>query len=182
MAVDHQNSASIQTGGGPGSGFDGRLRIIVAQVGQDPGQYTSSVRVQGIMENNNSRSVDNLGNPATERHIEGYGSYYPSDFHFNIKGGGQLIFIEHTFTVLHDLDGTQHVNFTVHYGISSTPTFDHDKQVSVGLDLDPFNPAGGAWIRINGKWVHSIPYVRYQGDWLRAKPYVRTGGIWKPVQ
>jgi hypothetical protein len=180
MAVDHQNSASISTG--PDADHNGRLRIIAAQVGQDPGQYTSQVRVQGIMENLNDRRVDNLSAGATERHIEGHDSYYPSDFHFNISANGQLIYIERTFTVLHDLDGTQHVNYTVHYGISSTPTFDHDKQVSVGLDLDPFSPAGGAWIRVNGKWVHSIPYVRYKGDWLRAKPYVRTGGVWKPVQ
>jgi hypothetical protein len=180
MAVDHQNSASISTG--TDSDHNGRLRIIVAQVGQDPGQYTSSVRVQGILENLNDREVNHTGGQTIERHIEGHDSYYPPDFDFDIKANGQLIYIERTFTVLHDLDGTQHVNYTVHYGITNTPSFGHDQQVSVGLDLDPFNPAGGAWIQVNGKWVHSIPYVRYQGNWLRAKPYVRTGGVWKPVQ
>lgn len=177
---DHQNSASIQTG--DGDAHNGRLRIIVRQTDQDPGQFTSQVRVQGIMENNNDRRVIHDGGQTVERHIEGYGSYYPDDFDFNIGPNSQLIFIEHTFTVLHDLDGTQHVRFTVHYGVTDTPTFSHDQQVSADLNLDPFNPAGGAWIRVKGKYYHSIPYVRYQGKWLRGKPYVRTGGLWKPVQ
>lgn len=177
---DHQNSDSISTG--TDADHNGRLRIIVRQVNQDPGQFTSSVRVQGIMENLNDRRVAHDGGQTVERHIEGYGSYTPGDFDFNIAPNGQLIFIEHTFTVLHDLDGTQHVRFTVHYGITNTPTFGHDQQVSTDLNLDPFNPAGGAWIRVKGKWVHSIPYVRHNGEWLRGKPYVRTGGVWKPVQ
>lgn len=171
---------SLETG--DGGAHDGRIRINVEQISQDDAHMTSQVRVQGIMENHNDRTVSHDGGQTVERHIEGFSSYYPSDFDFNIKPNGQLVYIEHTFTVPHDLDGTQHVNFAVHWGITDTPTFGHDQLVWVGLDLTPFNPAGGAWVRVKGDWVHAYFHVRYKGQWYIAKPYVRTGGVWKPVQ
>lgn len=179
---EKQNSASIQTGSGAGTDFDGRLRIIVSQMSQDPSSFTSQVRVQGVMENNNNRTVSHDGGATVERDISGVASYNPSDFDFSIKGNDTLTFISHTFTVVHDFDGTQRVNFTVHYGITNTPTFGHDQQVSVGLTLDPFSPNGGAWIRTKGEWRHLLVYVRYQNKWKIAKPYVRSGGVWKPAQ
>jgi hypothetical protein len=113
----------------------GDIQIIVEQVSQNEAANTSAVSVRGWMHNNSSaRSYhldDNIG-----RTISGTADYNPSNFSFDLSGGEALEFINHTFTIHHNADGTKSVNFTVWYGNTGTATFGDQKQVSTSLTLD----------------------------------------------
>jgi hypothetical protein len=185
MAAPHVERSISTDEGAP---WDGHLRIEITQESQDFGQMTSDVKVAGYMVNDNDWEVDHPGGQTVERHIGGEQTYSPSDFDFNINAHRELCYISHTFTVPHNNDGTKTVTFHVHYGITDTPTFQHDMQVDATLTLTPFQLGG--WIRTSQttdihilgaqpRWIHGVPYVRYQGKWKRAVPYVRTGGVWK---
>lgn len=49
---------------------------------------------------------------------------------------------------------------------------------------DPSEPAtvqtlAGSWMRVDGVWKITIPYVRVSGVWKMAVPWIRQGGDWK---
>jgi hypothetical protein len=162
-------------------GWHGRFRIYVTQLTQDESTGTSVVRVYGTLFNDNDWRVEHL-TPDIERHISGSGSWYPDPFSIDIAPNYYLHFISHNFTIPHDSDGTKSVTFTIHYGLTDTPTFNGDKSISVSMELTPLPIIYCGWVRVGGIWKKAVPYVRSGGKWHQAVPYVRTGGVWKSTR
>lgn len=113
-------------------GSGGRLRIIIDQQSQNQGNNTSQVRVRGILlADYHSWHSDST----ISRSISGTDDYTPGDFGFDIPDGGSDTYIDHTFTLGHNSDGTKSVSFTVHYGDTGVGTFDGPRSCGDSLTL-----------------------------------------------
>ncbi len=116
-------------------GNAGLWRIIVDQVSQNAAALTSQVRVRGVLENTSGvRSyADNVS-----RSIYGTKSWSGSGS-FDVGGGATQTFIDQTFTVEHNSDGTKSVSFGVTIGSTGTFTFGNGGSVTTSLTLTPFS-------------------------------------------
>jgi Fibronectin type III domain/Siphovirus protein of unknown function (DUF859) len=107
------------------------LKIIIDQVSQSSNN-SSRVRVRGVMRcSYHSWHYD----ANVSRSIYGSASYNPGDFSFNIGDGDSYTFIDHTFTIDHNSDGTKTVSFTVKYGVTGLSNFGDNKTCSDSLAL-----------------------------------------------
>jgi hypothetical protein len=110
-----------------------RLRIIIDQSSQNAQDNHSDVRVRGILVND-SGDVQTHNTPNITRGITGTMSYSTDPFSFDCAAHDTYEFLDHTFTVTHDADGTKTVNFTVTYGRTNTDFMD-DQSASATLVL-----------------------------------------------
>lgn len=113
-----------------GVGSYGAWQGVVEQVGQSQSGNYSNVRVRGIMKNNGQGT--SWG--SASRSISGTNSWSGSG-DFNIGAGASLTFIDHTFRVNHNSDGTRQVAYVIHLGSTSTTTFGSGGSVTVSLSL-----------------------------------------------
>jgi hypothetical protein len=140
---------------------DGDIQIIITQVSQSPVNNTSQVNVKGWIHNNATGTVSHTANDING-FIRGEASWV-STFGFSIPAGGAFKFIDHTFTVDHNSDGTKSVNFTVGYTDTHTLTFGAGWTISATLVLDkivqpPAAPTitgftGGTSTQVTVNWV-----------------------------
>ncbi len=106
-------------------------KVIIDQIGQS-GNH-SDVRVRGQLINNSDYRSWNLYNNI-HREITGTQNYHPGDFGFDSGPHSVVTYIDHTFTVEHNSDGTKSVNFTTHYG-NTTVAFDGPSSSGANLTL-----------------------------------------------
>jgi hypothetical protein len=114
----------------------GRLVIDIIQVDQRPLDNTSDVRVFGTIEN--SGTVNELHSASDiPCSIIGSASFTGAPFGFNLAPGESKVFIDHTFAIVHGINGISAVSFTVKYGNSGSSTaFPDNQSVSAALLLD----------------------------------------------
>jgi Fibronectin type III domain/Siphovirus protein of unknown function (DUF859) len=115
-------------------GSSHRLRIIIDQTSQSQAGNHSNVRVRGIMYNDSGYRDWNAYNNI-HRAISGEEYWDPGNFGFDLSGGESLTFLDHTFTIGHNADGTKTVSFTVTYGDTQIAGFDGPKSKSDTLTL-----------------------------------------------
>jgi Fibronectin type III domain/Siphovirus protein of unknown function (DUF859) len=108
------------------------LKIIIDETSHSEANNSSQVRVRGVMRCSYASWHSDAN---VSRSISGSGSYSPGGFSFNIGDGGSYTFIDHTFTIGHNSDGTKTVNFTVHYGVTGLSNFGDNKSCSDSLTL-----------------------------------------------
>lgn len=113
-----------------GVGSYGAWQGVVEQVGQSQSGNYSNVRVRGIMKNNGQGT--SWG--SASKSISGTNSWSGSGS-FNVGAGASLTFIDQTFRVYHNSDGTRKVAYVITLGATGTTTFGNGGSVSVSLSL-----------------------------------------------
>jgi Fibronectin type III domain/Siphovirus protein of unknown function (DUF859) len=112
----------------------GQLIITVSQVSQNAGANTSQVQVVGKIKNTDTVRAFNL-DANISCSISGTQSFTGPDFSFDLSPGESKTFINHTFTLTHDSDGTKSCSFTVHYGNTGVANFGSNKSLAASLTL-----------------------------------------------
>ena len=111
-----------------------RHKIRLDQISQDVNEWTSQVQVRGDLFNDFNHRAWSQKKDIT-RWITGEQEYHASGFGFDIPAGSNWNYIDQTFTVHHDPDGTKTVSFTTHYGDTGEPAFDGPSANTVSLKL-----------------------------------------------
>ncbi len=72
--------------------------------------------------------------------ISGQASFTGAAFSFDLASGESLDFISHSFNITQSVIGNDGLNFTVHYGTTSTTAFGDNKSCSFTLAVRPAQP------------------------------------------
>lgn len=112
----------------------GVLKIIVNLISQNQTANTSQIQVIGQMINIGTVASYHL-TADIGRNVGGAVYYDPSHFAFNIGPNSTYDFMNATFDVPHNADGTLNVTFSVSYGVTGTTTFGNNKTVSVSTSV-----------------------------------------------
>lgn len=123
-------------------GSSGKIEIIITSGTQSTSNNTTQVRVRGIMHNSAGRSYDNSAD-GVERKITGTNSW-SGTFNFDLSSNESYTFIDRTFTVTHNSDGTKTVNYTITLGKTLTGTFGNGGSVGTSLTLPAIDRKPGA--------------------------------------
>lgn len=105
-------------------GLGGKVRIFISETSVDVSGNSSQVQVTGSLIGGNQNSgASGFNNISCS--ITGTQGFVGAPFGFpaGIAAGHPFVFINHTFTVNHNSDGTKTVNFQVNYSDTGTAMF-----------------------------------------------------------
>lgn len=117
----------------------GVCRITISETSVDVSGNSSQVRVTGALVNtsNQASGISQYNNISAS--ITGTSGFIGAPFGFQIgngiAAGHSLTFIDHTFTIAHNSDGTKSVTFSVNYSDTGTAMFgaEHGSQATLTL-------------------------------------------------
>jgi hypothetical protein len=109
------------------------LEIDIEQLSQNESQNTSYVNVRGWIKNTGSSRITHAGNITAQ--ITGEQEWIGNRFGYDLSPGESYEFIQHSFNLVNNSDGTKTTSFTVGYGITGTSQFGDNRQVSNSLTL-----------------------------------------------
>lgn len=113
---------------------DGQLEIIITETSQTGNN--SNVNVSGRLINKGTALASHLVDDIDRKIYGPDGEYHPAGFHLNLAPGDTYEFINHTFLVPHNADGSKTTTFAVSYGDTQTSTFGQFKSLNTSLNLE----------------------------------------------
>lgn len=112
-------------------GAYGTWLVEVQLISQNPGAWTSYLRVILYMRNNGTyRSYNHAA-----MSISGSGTWSDSSVAFSVNAKATVVVVDQYFTVSHNPDGTKSISFTGTLGPTGTTNFGSGGSTSVGFDL-----------------------------------------------
>jgi hypothetical protein len=117
----------------------GQVEIAITVTAYNPASDTYAVLVEGRIRNvGKTRVFHTTANITCS--ITGQASFTGSNFNFDLSPGEVLTFISHSFNLSQNTIGNNGLDFTVHYGVTSTTAFGDNKSVSHVVLVRPAQP------------------------------------------
>ena len=119
---------------------NGQLECAITVTAYNAASDTYTVTVEGRIRNiGSSRVFHSTANITCS--ITGQVSFTGSNFSFDLNSGETLTFISQSFNVSQEDVGNNGLDFTVHYGTTSTTAFGDNKSCGYALPVRPAQPS-----------------------------------------
>ena len=117
----------------------GQLECAITVNSYNPASDTYNVTVEGKIRNVGTTRVSHT-TANISCSVDGQASATGSNFGFDLSSGETLVFISKNFNISQSVIGNDGLNFTVHYGTTSTSTFGDNKSCTYKLAVRPAQP------------------------------------------